>query len=191
LEKIFQSLSKNKTADISIYKNTSKIGPNITKLLIECDDKETSQSCHNEITIAESPFEVVTDIKYAEDYPLIIIMESDVFTKVIKNFKGTYSTIRFLYSNDKFTIEVQKDQSKQSRNFMASKTFIYKQKPKDVHQIIEGICNIKMFDRFISKCSKLSTIIKLYLSNINPLIIEYDIDDLGVFQIHCTLNQSI
>ena len=134
-------------------------------------------------------YEYINDLS---DYPVIAILESSAFTKDCKDIKMFSNVVVIDYSTGKNNIGslsfIYSDTNMSNNITMSPFTDADDQNPhfffiKKPEFSVSGKYIISAINKYI-KCDKFSTITKLYISNENPLIIEYDIEPyIGTIQI--------
>jgi hypothetical protein len=130
---------------------------------------------------------------YPDSYNVIAILNSDLFARSCKDMQAFNTTCEISYQHDSvkgpeiiFTSE--EDTRVKCEIFLSPLSDSNGKVNKHFNFIkystnsITGKYNIMSFNKY-TKCSKISQIVKLYLSNINPLIIEYDVGKTGTLQL--------
>jgi hypothetical protein len=126
------------------------------------------------------------------NYDLIILIEASIFAKECENIKRFSNILEMSYSKNIFTMSCKANKITYSCSFEANnKTILFKEnisKP-----IISNIFSLSSFNKYV-KFAKISNMVKIYMKNSKPLIIEYDLKDkiiYGVTQILVSPQQNI
>jgi hypothetical protein len=124
-----------------------------------------------------------SNIKNNYKYDLIILMESAKFAKECESIKSFSNKFEIEYSGDDFIMQCNNDTNTSKYSCFIkenNKTTIF---IKKYDKLISNQYILSSFIKYI-KFSKISPMIKLYIKNLKPLIIEYDIPPgLGVIQV--------
>ena len=112
------------------------------------------------------------------------MIESTEFENLCKKrLKKFTDLINISYYDGVIEFGYEKEQLHGSHEYAEDDKFKFIKQPKDKSVSIKSKYCLSAFIKY-TKCYKLSTITKIYLSNKHPLIIEYDINPgLGTLQI--------
>ena len=123
-------------------------------------------------------------MKYVKDtkYDVIFMFEAEEFKKICKKIELFSPEFNIDYSfkkidNINFNYKINEISYKSV--MVESPKFIFIKKSK---KLIGNKFKMSSMIKYV-KCAKFSTIVKIYLSSNHPLIIEYDVGNLGTFQI--------
>ena len=153
---------------------------NGTRCIIKLDDLAAYASMKASYTI--------------KDYDIIFIMDSKEFQRICQNVINRNSEIieiTYIYDHDRNEIQFScydDGVTINSVSYPSKKTVVLKsvRSSTQTSGIVSGKYNLSAFIKY-TKCKAISTIVKLYLSNRCPLILEYDIDPkLGTLQMFVT-----
>lgn len=129
-----------------------------------------------------------------DKYACIISMQSSYFQKICRDFRNISDNIEFrrgksgqliMISNDildKASLEIVINESK-DKEFM---TFLQNENPDE---IIQGVYSLKDLISF-SKCTNLSETVKIHLDNRFPLMVEYNVGNMGIIQLNIKDNEE-
>lgn len=179
--KIFKSMPKHHEFTLLLY-NEDKEG---AKKLFRIVDNDASDKQKG---YTDSKLSLNTILRYypvktkAAEYDCIIMMESEAFQSACKRLSSFSNLLIITYikadNNIEFGINTGSLIMENKRT--SSKRLVFLKTPDTD---IKNIYNMESFQKYI-KMSKISTVVKLYMSFDQPLIIEYTIEPgLGTFQI--------
>lgn len=194
---ILKSIPKNKIFAIRIKKLHDDIddeietyNPYIMQILyIEDDNNEKHRDVYN-ITTSDITFrKKLKKVNNTMIYPLIIVCDLKRFKTKCSNILTFTNIFNIKYINGKVKFTWEMDRNDNILTFIESDKFKIIKQPMDKKTIISGCYNLSSISKYISKYKEdLSDIVKLYISNEHPLIIEYDIKkQIGVTQIYVDL----
>lgn len=182
LHKVLKTIKKSSEFSFIVYHNTS-----INKDILRVEN--ISSSCkkdYKDITVNGSlGYTLIQETLARPD--LIVILESADFMTTIKNASAFHQNITIEYpgshaslfklvydtNNMRGVTEYSEDTKDNKVNFVLKSD-----------KIIHNTYDITAFIRY-TKCSKFSTIVKLYIFNGSYMIIEYNVDPgLGTFQLY-------
>lgn len=191
LFKIFKTIPKNHIFSFSVHKiNYQRIFRIVNVDPDTVRNKFTDHRINLNDMIGYYPIKLNVDEKgNLPEYDAIVMFEADEFQKICKNINlftniFTITCTEVITENKEVTYCVVFEYSKPPLNASITNTqcpkFVFLKYPTIN---IKNTYNMESFIKYI-KSAKFSTIIKMYLSNIYPLIIEYSVEPgLGVIQI--------
>lgn len=118
-------------------------------------------------------------------YPIVISLPSNEFQKTLREVISwtTQFEIKVIPVNH-LIFSYHGDGGKLDINYRQKVGCMSVMRNEKEDEIIQGVYNVESINSF-AKCSSISSVVKLYLSNDLPLMIEYDVGNLGVIQL-CT-----
>jgi len=186
LYKIFKTIPKNKEFTFIIKKKYKNLDPEIYNPFVILLKYTSTENDEKDVELYEIDLEnfiIKRDIiKIHKDmvYDAICILDVQRFIDKCNDIKTFSRNITIKYINNILFFEFNELDIRFKKKFILSSKF---QIIKHSDKIINGKFNISSFIKYI-KCKDITSIVKLYLSNIYPLLIEYDINPgLGTIQI--------
>lgn len=184
IQKILKTVNK----DAILTMNYSKSDKN--NFCIEIDDpsKGTTNEYQVAITELKNKFYVPPE---DSEYPVQVVISSNFFKKKLQEFNsiGGDSPLTIMVSENNLEFQRKGDSIRQGRcrvkeNGIDLIKVMYQKETanEDIDEIIGGEYSIKEIVKF-TKCSSLSSQIVLLMSNTKPLVMEYNISNMGVLKL--------
>jgi len=197
--KIMKTIPKNIKFAMRILKpkiddvNSGDYNPHIMQIIyFKNENNENHHDRYDTITHDIIFKKTLNKVNTQMNYPLIVICDFKRFKKkctemasLTKIFSMKYvkGVLKFMFENDRCTNVF---------TYGESEKFVVIKRPKKGY-IISAEYNLSSFIKYITKCKDdITDIVKLYISNEHPLIIEYDIkDQIGTCQIYVDICDNI
>jgi len=155
---------------------------NLNKLGIIIEDKDRGLVVTHKVNLLDPNDEGATEIK--NPYTTIVKMPSTFFQKICRDCNPLVDIleIRRTSGQNKRLIFLSDDEDETEIILGETKDYLSFIKNDKEDEIIQGFYSLKDLTSF-TKCANISKIVKLYLDNNKPLMIEYDVGNLGTIQL--------
>jgi len=116
-------------------------------------------------------------------YPQIRTFSSSEFTKIVKHMNAISKTLEIkCVGNEIFFTGHGTMSSEQDHRTPYNTTQTSEDVPPDTTTIVQGVFSLKYLSLFV-RCKDLCQYLELYLDNDAPLVIKYDVFDMGVLKL--------
>lgn len=154
----------------------------LNKLGIVIEDKDKGLVVTHKVNLLDPNDEGATEIE--EPYTTIVKMPSTFFQKICRDCNPLVDILEIRRSpgKSKKLILLSDDEDETEIILGETKEFLSFIKNEKEDEIIQGFYNLKDLISF-TKCANISKSVKLYLGNDMPLMIEYNVGNLGTIQL--------
>jgi len=200
--KIMKTIPKNNKFAMRISKSKSINGvgnvnieynPYIMQLVYYKNENNESHNDRYDIITHDLVFKkTLKKVTPKMKYPLIVLSDFKRFKKKCNEMSSMTKIFSMKYINNKLKFTFDSGRCKNIFTYGESEKFVVIKRPKKGY-IISNEYNLSSFIKYITKCKDdITDIVKLYISNENPLIIEYDIkNQIGTVQIYVDICNHI
>jgi len=164
---------------------------NNTKLGISISNKDKNIKTNYKINLLDRNYESLDPIM--EEYPCIISMSATYFQKICRDAGGLATKMNITRPKDCLFIifEFDGEHTDQETIVGEAKDYLTFVKNDLSNEVINGNYELEQLITF-AKCTSISTNVKIHLSNKHPLMVEYQVGNLGIIQLTLNpLNQNI
>jgi proliferating cell nuclear antigen len=181
LHLLIKTISNNDVLTLFIERND----PNHLGIQIDNQDK----NIHTTYKLSMLDINVLNISIPPADFQTVITMPSVDFQKIIRDMHNLADYIEIRNVGNQLTFSCKGDFCTQETTIGGEKSpsiQIAKNAGSD-HEIIQGMFSLKYLTTF-TKCTNLSNIVELYIKNTYPLILSYQVANLGT--VKCALAQQ-
>jgi len=177
---IFQkllSIAQNKDVLHMYIENCHYQDGFINYLSLKFDNSESGSCITHKIKLIDNEYE---ELEYPDiNYSCFVNMSSVEFNKIIKNSKSFSDIIDILLVGNEIRFKIKSEQiiSEFHQNELTGSNC-----SDNFSKIKHGVFELKHLDKIV-KCTNLCQNVELYLENDSPLIIKYNVADLGYLTI--------
>ena len=172
--KLIKTITNNDTLTLYIDRNNKhQLG-----IRIENGDKNflTSYSL-NLIEIDEKTIEIDPP-----EFPSVVALPSSEFSTVCKNMVGLTETIEIKSIGSQLIFSCKGDFAEQETIMGETDKGLQYEHTSSEDNIIQGYYNLQHMMLF-AKCTSINSVLKMYLKNSYPLVIEFKVGDLGTLKL--------
>jgi proliferating cell nuclear antigen len=181
LHLLIKTISNNDVLTLFVERND----PNHLGIRIDNQDK----NIHTMYKLSMLDIDVLNIQIPPADFQTVITMPSVDFQKIIRDMHNLADYIEIRNVGNQLTFSCKGDFCTQETTIGSEKNpgiQISKNAGND-HEIIQGVYSLKYLTTF-TKCTNLSNVVELYIKNTYPLVLSYQVANLGI--VKCALAQQ-
>lgn len=123
------------------------------------------------------------------DFQTVITMPSIDFQKIVRDMHNLADFIEIRNVGDQITFSCKGDFCSQETHIGSEKTSTVNIKNNSDQEIIQGVYNLKYLSTF-TKCTNLSNIVEVFIKNSYPLVLSYQVANMGSIRLALAQNEN-